>query len=242
MDVQLTGKFGRFLHLYVRALREHLKPGQTTHLKPALRMGQEAVELGLRVRELASLHQEALARLKLSGSTAVWRKRANRFFTAAQGVIESAQLPIHQGNQEIKVSNQPVRRRRPTAVSAASKKKADRRKRTTSETPHLNHSISYPKLLAESLRVQKRLRRSAHETFLIQETQRGVLSRHLQDEIAQTLLSIQVRLLNLRTTSRQNQSTLTKEIAKAQQLVKQSARSIKRFARELALEPPGSGI
>jgi signal transduction histidine kinase len=84
--------------------------------------------------------------------------------------------------------------------------------------------------LEESLQLQKRLRQLTRRMLLVQENERRSISHELQDEIAQTLLAINVRLLNLKTGNKVN---LTKEIASMQQLVVESVRSINRFARKL---------
>jgi uncharacterized protein YunC (DUF1805 family) len=52
------------------------------------------------------------------------------------------------------------------------------------------------------------------------------------------LLSINVRLLNLRTAARGNKANLTKEIASTQRLVEATVKSINRFARELGIRRP----
>ena len=66
-----------------------------------------------------------------------------------------------------------------------------------------------------------------------QENERKSISHELQDEIAQTLLGINVRLLNLKSGKQGDKLNLTKEIASMQQLVVESVRSINRFARKL---------
>ena len=54
------------------------------------------------------------------------------------------------------------------------------------------------KCLEESLQLQKRLRQLTHRVLVAQEDDRKNISRELQDEIAQTLLGINVRLLSLK--------------------------------------------
>ena len=54
----------------------------------------------------------------------------------------------------------------------------------------------------------------------------------LQDEIAQTLLGINVRLLSLKQEARNNTKGLKNEIASTQRLVVKSAKSVRRVARE----------
>jgi signal transduction histidine kinase len=89
------------------------------------------------------------------------------------------------------------------------------------------------RLLSESQRLQKHLRQQAREILSAQEAERHKLSHQLQDDIAQTLLAIQVRLLALRTAAAANPAYLVKEIASTQRLVAKSAQSLNRFARAL---------
>jgi signal transduction histidine kinase len=89
------------------------------------------------------------------------------------------------------------------------------------------------KCLNESIHQQKRLRRLTHRALAVQEAGRKKISCELQDEIAQTLLGINVRLLSLRKKAQSNPTGLKKEIASARRLVAMSAQSMRRFARDL---------
>ena len=66
-----------------------------------------------------------------------------------------------------------------------------------------------------------------------QEDERRKISRELQDEIGQTLLGINVRLLTLKQESRSNTKGLKNEIASTQRLVLKSAKSVSRVARNV---------
>jgi len=89
------------------------------------------------------------------------------------------------------------------------------------------------KSLEESLARQKRLRQWTHGVLAAQEDERKSISHELHDEIVQTLLGVQVRLLTLKTAAHGKAGNLTKEIASAQRLVVTSLQAINRFAREL---------
>jgi signal transduction histidine kinase len=65
-----------------------------------------------------------------------------------------------------------------------------------------------------------------------QENERKKISGELQNEIGQTLLGINVRLLSLKQEARNNTKGLKKEIASTQRLVVESANSVRRVARE----------
>jgi signal transduction histidine kinase len=90
----------------------------------------------------------------------------------------------------------------------------------------------YGRLLKESLQLQEGLRQLTHEVLGAQEHERRKISRELQDEIAQTLLGINVRLLSLKQEARSNSRGLKNEIASTQRLVVKSARSVRRVARD----------
>ena len=56
----------------------------------------------------------------------------------------------------------------------------------------------YAKLLKDSLQLQEDLRQLTHQVLAAQEDKRKKISHRTQDEIAQTLLGINVRLLTLK--------------------------------------------
>ena len=91
----------------------------------------------------------------------------------------------------------------------------------------------YKKCLEESLELQRRLRQLTHRVLMAQEDERKSISLELHDEIAQTLLGINVRLLSLKQEARLNHKGFKKEIATTQRLVVKSVKSVRRVAREL---------
>ena len=76
------------------------------------------------------------------------------------------------------------------------------------------------------------MRQLTHQVLAAQENERKKISRELQDEIAQTLLGINVRLLTLKQEARSNTKGLKNEIASTRQLVLKSAKSVRRAARQ----------
>jgi signal transduction histidine kinase len=108
-------------------------------------------------------------------------------------------------------------------------------RRRSAETAHKQNGEDYPRLLQESLHLQQDLRHLTHQNLTAQEKERHTISHKLQDEIAQTLLAINVRLLTLKMAAKGSTRKLTREIASTQRLVEESVRSINRFALELKL-------
>jgi len=105
--------------------------------------------------------------------------------------------------------------------------------RKTAEAALKKSREHYQTLLDESLALEGHFRHLTHQLLLAQEAERTKLSRDLRDEIAQTLLGINVRLLALKKAAKGNRATLKKEIANTQRLVQQSVQSINRFASDL---------
>jgi signal transduction histidine kinase len=120
------------------------------------------------------------------------------------------------------------------AASRRSLKQGIVRRKTVEQA--LKKSVEHSrKLLKESRDLQKHLQRLTHQILSAQENKRKRISRDLHDEIAQTLLGINVRLLTLKKEAANDASGLKKEIASTQQLVDKSVKSIKRFAREFGI-------
>ena len=90
----------------------------------------------------------------------------------------------------------------------------------------------YTRLLKESLQLQEGLRQLTHRVLVAQEDECKKISGELQNEIAQTLLGINVRLLALKQEARISHTGLKNEIASTEQMVTKSAKSVRRVARE----------
>jgi signal transduction histidine kinase len=101
-----------------------------------------------------------------------------------------------------------------------------------------NHAEPPGKPLMQSLQLQKRLRQLTHHVLAAQEDERKKISHELEDEIAQTLMGINVRLLLLKHAARSKAKGLKNQIASAQQLVVKSASLVRRLARELENHQP----
>jgi signal transduction histidine kinase len=83
------------------------------------------------------------------------------------------------------------------------------------------------------LDLQEGLRQLTHEVLAAQEDERQKISHELQDEIAQTLTGINLRLAALKKEAAVNISGLDRSIARTQRLVEKSADIVHQFAREL---------
>jgi len=91
----------------------------------------------------------------------------------------------------------------------------------------------YAKLLKDSLQLQESLRQLTHRALSVQEDERRDISIQLQDEIAQTLLGINVRLLTLKQQAKGNTKGLRNEIASTQRLVVESTKAMRLAVRKI---------
>jgi signal transduction histidine kinase len=233
MEKKLTGLPRR----YAAALGKHLKQGPQASLSPALALGRQSVTLGLETLDLARIHEQALAALELSKVRNGFTKLAAVFFTAANIPIEEKHRAARQGKAHMSRIKESLDRR--TEELAASHRQLQHgfARRKVMEADAAKNGENYKKSLEESLKLQKRLRQLTHRVMVAQEDERKNISRELQDEIAQTLLGINVRLLSLKQHARNNTNGFKEEIASTQRLVLKSAQSVRRVAREIGYQP-----
>jgi signal transduction histidine kinase len=228
---------------YLAALQEFIEQGASSRPEAARLLGEEAVLLGLNTPALARMHKAELASLRLPDGSSTNGKRlagrAAKFFAAARRVTDNARCPA---------KSAPARRAQPgatptlhttqlSAINHLLERGLVRRK--AAELALRSRGRRNARALRESQQLQGRLRHLLRQVLHTQESSRKKLSHQLQDEIAQTLLGINVRLLALKTSDHVDIVQLTKTIASTQRVVELFTRSISRFAREIALPRPG---
>jgi signal transduction histidine kinase len=225
-------KLIRLSQRYVGALRKHLLRGPRASLRPALGLGRQAATLGLETLDLARIHERALVILKTSGSRNGSAKRGEIFFTEAIIPIVETHRAARQSKFQLDRLNKMLSRR--TVELAATNNQLQRGivRRKNVEAALKKSGEHYTKLLKDSLQLQEGLRQLAHQVMAAQEDERKKISCELQDEIAQTLLGINVRLLSLKQEARSNSKGLKNQIASTQRLLLKSAKSVRQVARE----------
>jgi signal transduction histidine kinase len=230
---KMERELDRWSQRYAIALRKHLKLGSRASLQTALRMGNDALALGLGMREMARIHQQALTVLERYRRKTRMNGRVENFFTKACTRVMEA----HDYEPANKIT---LNRLKDMTNRRAAKLKTGNRdsKRGMAQRKARDHAFQksgdhQSKCLDEALQLQKHLQRGSHRVLAAQEEERHKISHELQDEIAQTLLGLNVRLLSLRQRARTKFKGLNNEIASAQRLVVKSAESVRRFARKL---------
>src|ERR1051326_2656292 len=222
-------KLTKLARQYAAALRKHLKQRPRGSLQPARGLGQEAVSLGLETLDVAKIHTGALADLE-GGSRDGVIKRAEIFFTEAITPIEKTHRAARKTNAHLSQVYKRLDRRTLDLAATNQSLKQSIIQRKAAEVALKKSGRSAKKLLEESHRLQRHLQHLAHQILSAQEHKRGKISHDLQDEIAQTLLGINVRLVTLRKEAAAR--GLYKEIAITRRVVNNSMKSIKRFGRK----------
>lgn len=218
---------------YVVALRKHLRQGTPASLQGALRVGRQAVVLGLETLALARIHEQALATVEISKNKAGSLKQADIFFYEANAPIEETHRAARQTKAHLsQVMATLGRRTEELAVSNRQLQQGIRRHKIM-EDASAKRGRHHQKSLEESLELQKRLRQLTHQVMRAQEDERKKISCELQDDIAQTLLGINVRLLSLKLAAQSNTKGIKNHIANTQQLVANSAISVRQVGQKI---------
>jgi signal transduction histidine kinase len=170
--------------------------------------------------------------LELSKSKNGLVKRAEIFFTEAITPIVETHRAARRSKIALNRLNGTLSRR--TAELAATNRQLERGivRRKSVEAALKRSSQRYARLLKESLQRQQGLQQLTHRVLAAHEDECKKISRELQNEIAQTLLGINVRLLSVKQEARNNTAGLENEIANTQRLIIKSAKSVRRVAHE----------
>lgn len=222
---------------YQVVLRRYLAQGPAASLRPALRLGRQAVALGLETLDLALIHEQAvLAQVMQVDASATGERiirRANAFFAEAVLPMEKGHRVALEANAQLSRMNRALSRRTlDLAVSNRELKEEIARRHVVEETLRKSEQHS-SRLLEQSRRLQEQLRLLSRRILSAQEEERKRISRELHDVIAQMLTGINVRLASLKKEATVNTSGLSRKISSTQRLVEKSVDIVHRFAYDL---------
>jgi signal transduction histidine kinase len=225
---------------YQAALHRHLKPGSRASVNSALQLGHCAVTLGLETLDVARIHKTALAAQLLPNSSLAVKaaiiKSAGIFFAEAITPIEKTHRAGVEATADLKRQRRRLNKRNAQLAAANRNLKRGVSRRKAAEVAVKKSGRHHAKLLKEARRLQRHLQRLTHRILSAQEDENRKLSIDLRDDISQTLLGINVRLLTLKRGVMARTKGLAKEIATAQRLVEQSIKAINQFARECVIQ------
>lgn len=186
------------------------------------------------------IHEQAMTTIaSLDGTSPVKPKKnvlAKRFFTEAIVPIEKTHSAALKNKVRVNQLTQTLRQR--TVESDASTRYLKRgiAQRQTAEVALKKSEKDRDRLLQESNNLKKYLHEQTRELLSAQEDERQKTSIQLQDEIAQILLAVNIRLLALKSSAKTNTDKLENEIANTQRMVRESKKRINRVAHEFDIQ------
>lgn len=221
---------------YLTALEKHCAADPPADFQSAHKIGSQAVSLGIETLDLAKIHREALAGMVLGvqaprdADDLTWK--AGAFFTEAVSLIERTHRMSRQARADLEKLNATLAQQTlDVAESRREVREGVARRLAATASLKCSEALS-ARLLDEARKLDESLQELAHRTITAQEGERKKLSHTLQDEVAQTLLGIQVRLEALKKELSTSSEDFEKEIEITQGVVRDSVKTIDRFLRE----------
>ena len=224
---------------YLGALRTYVLEDRAVGHAPAHDLGRQAVTIGLETLDLAKIHAKALSVLIPDGVDEERKedltRRAATFFAE---VIE----PIEKTHRLAKKADADLNRLKATLIKRTSDLADSKRKlkkgvalRKASLATQKASEAQSRKLLLEARALQRHLQDMAHQILVVNEDERREMSLKLQDEIAQTLVAIHFRLVELGKELSVRTEAFKMEIAKTQRMVEETVEIINDCAREFGI-------
>ena len=229
----------RHLSGSLAALRAHFEQGPQASLQAAREIGREAVAIGLETLDLARIHEHTVAELSVSAGPASGcdaTRRAADFFTEAITPIEETHRAAVEATANLTQLHATLDERMLNLAEANRELQQQIAGRATAETALRKSQRSSSQLLKNSRLLEKHLRDIAHTLLSTTEAERHRMSLQLNDEIAQILLGVNIRILALKQDLTANHTDLAHEIAAIQQLVDDTAKIISRLAHESSIQ------
>jgi len=227
---------------YLAALRIHCMQGSQASSQAAHEIGREAIAIGLETLDLARIHHHALAQLQGPNSNPRRRTdltaRAAAFFTEAITLIEETHSAAQETAADLTQLHAELAER--TRDLAKAKDELERRiaARSTAETTLRKSQKTSDQLLKDSQVLEKQLQDLTHQLLSATECEQQEMSRQLNNEIAQTLLGLHMRILALKNEASANHANITQEIAATKRLVTDAKKSTSRLTNEISKRHP----
>jgi signal transduction histidine kinase len=216
---------------YQTALRRCLEQGGSANTQQAHGLGLQAATIGLVTLDLAGIHERALAHILTPNLASMTKRRlinkAKSFFAETIVPLEKTHQAAMKAGVRVNELTQALRRRVMESSASTRSLKRSIIKRKGAEKLLKKSGKHHARLLTESSRLQKHLRRLSREILLAHEAERHRTSHRINDEIAQSLIAIDFQLLLLKKAAGDSTENLKKEIAGTQRLMRHFAKKVK---------------
>ena len=226
-----------FSRRYRAALQTFLKQSPGSPVRGAHKLAEEAGILMLSTTDLARIHQSSLEMLKAASDSKHRRKRKEEAGRVFYAQVASRAAEARRGNSlsagKLQAQNKSLTRRSAHLSAANRRLKHGMLKQNAAGVELRHQAARSATLLVRAKRLQKKLRKTTRRMLSAQENIVTKISHDLNDDVAQTLLGIQVRLLTLKKGAAARGKYLAKEIASTRRLVEKSGRKLNRLAAAL---------
>jgi hypothetical protein len=211
---------------YRTALRRYLAQTNPASLSAALKLGEEAAALGMETLDVALNHEKALTALEPhanpAGSGETREEQAAKFFAETIAPIEKTHGASLKTAARIHAVTLALQKR-----NADLKDSARRLEQSSAELKKTEAALDLSEknrrtLDKEAKKLAALLRKTTREILTTHEKKDKKTSLHLQNEVAQTLLAIDLRLLALKASAEVNTQKISKELDDTQQMVRES--------------------
>lgn len=203
-------------------------------------LGAAAVTMGLETLDVAKIHEHAMTTLLLTDNSAARRdemaRRGTVFFTETIVAIEATHASAVRIGTELDRLIATLDQRTLELVAANRELQQQISGRATAEAALITSERVSSQLLKDSRDLEVHLQQMTRQILTATEAERTKMSLQLNDEIAQSLLGIHVRMLALKQEIAGNLGNLAKEIAITQCLVEDSVNLIKHLANEFGAQ------
>ncbi len=235
----MTARQNTWAGLYQSALRRHLAPGAAASSRTARLLGRQAIPLGLETLDLARVHARTMKPLVRAARSVRTKNRldlrSKKFFADATAPLEATHSASLKTHGRIKALTKTLDRRTKESHASNLVLAGGIASRQSAEVALAASGKKRARLMLNSNQLGKRLHTQARRMLEAQESERHKSSSRLQDDIAQTLLGIHLRILALKQSARAHSVGLSKEIAETRRLVRQSVRTIRDLALKLGV-------
>ena len=231
----------RWSEEYLAALRTYTELTPSGSFASAHALGKMALKLEMETLEVAKLHDLAVASLLPqeadTGARESLMAKAAMFFSETINPIEQTHPAVREVQADIQEMHLTLAQRTTDLADMNWRLKVQTTERKAFAALHQQKDQSSKQLMADSKLLEEQLQSMAREILSANEAVRKKMSLQLNDEIAQALLGINLRMAALKNQISTNQADLNKEIAIIQGLVEHSVRIIKHLAHEFNVHP-----
>ena len=232
-------KVSNFFESYQKALTNWLHTTGLADLEVARSLHRPWLATGTTLLELAKFHEQTLLSLDLPPSAETDHEgivvKAASFFAKVITADDTTANDTKE-NTRSKKTIQKLSERTSELMASNIQLTAKLKRCEGAEKSLTRSGLHHSKSLEESNLLREQLQRLSRRIIATQEDQRHSMSRQLDNGIAQTLIGINIRLINLKKVVGMSNKNLVRDISLTQRLVTKSTNMVHRFA--LDLRPP----